>query len=61
MPLNATGRKIKKAMEHTYGSKQEGDRVFYASENSGRLKYTTGRRLRGPKRKRHRRKRHVVR
>ena len=37
MPLTKKGAKIKKAMEKTYG-KAKGDRVFYASENSGRIK-----------------------
>jgi hypothetical protein len=37
MPLSFKGRKIKRAMEKEYG-KEKGDRVFYASENSGRIK-----------------------
>ena len=37
MPLTSKGKKIKKAMEKEYG-KSRGDRVFYASENSGRIK-----------------------
>jgi hypothetical protein len=37
MPLNAKGKKIKSKMEKTYG-KKKGDSVFYASENSGRVK-----------------------
>ena len=37
MPLNEKGKKIKRAMRKTYG-KEHGDRVFYASENSGKLK-----------------------
>lgn len=37
MPLNKKGKKIKKAMEKQYG-KQKGDRIFYASENSGKIK-----------------------
>jgi len=40
MPLNTKGKKIKKAMEKEYGKKR-GDRVFYASENSGRIKNVT--------------------
>jgi hypothetical protein len=40
MPLNAKGRKIKAAMEKEYG-KKKGERVFYASENSGRIKGVT--------------------
>ena len=37
MPLTAKGKKIKAAMTRTYGQKK-GARVFYASENSGRIK-----------------------
>jgi hypothetical protein len=37
MPLTAKGKKIKKAMEKTYG-KERGDRVFYAAENKGSIK-----------------------
>ena len=37
MPLTPKGRKIKRAMEKEYG-KKKGDRVFYASENSGRIR-----------------------
>lgn len=37
MPLTAKGKKIKKAMKKTYGSKK-GESVFYAMENSGKLK-----------------------
>ena len=37
MPLNAKGRKIRTAMRKEYG-KKKGTRVFYASENSGRIK-----------------------
>lgn len=37
MPLNEKGRKIKAAMIRQYG-KEKGERVFYASENSGRIK-----------------------
>lgn len=37
MPLTKKGRKIKGAMEKEYG-KKKGDEVFYASENSGRIK-----------------------
>jgi hypothetical protein len=37
MPLTKKGRKIKTAMEKHYGKKR-GDRVFYASENSGKIK-----------------------
>lgn len=37
MPLTSKGRKVKRAMEKTYG-KAKGDRVFYASENAGKIK-----------------------
>lgn len=37
MPLTMKGRKIKLAMEKEYG-KEKGERVFYASENVGRIK-----------------------
>ena len=37
MPLNQKGKKIKKAMVKQYG-KQKGQAVFYAMENSGKLK-----------------------
>lgn len=40
MPLNDKGKKIKAAMEKSYGSKK-GKQVFYASENSGRIKGVT--------------------
>lgn len=40
MPLNAKGRKIKRAMEKRYG-KEKGERVFYASENKGTIKGVT--------------------
>ena len=43
MPLNAKGRKIKKQMEKTYG-KKKGEKVFYASENSGKVKGVTKKR-----------------
>lgn len=35
MPLTAKGRKIKRAMEKTYGKRAE--RVFYASRNAGKI------------------------
>jgi len=41
MPLNSKGKKIKKAMEKEYG-KKKGQSVFYASENSGRIKGVKG-------------------
>jgi hypothetical protein len=37
MPLNAKGKKIKAAMQKQYG-KEQGERVFYASENKGTVK-----------------------
>lgn len=37
MPLTFKGRKIKRKMEEEYG-KKKGDQVFYASENSGRIR-----------------------
>jgi len=37
MPLNEKGKKIMKAMKKQYGAK-EGQKVFYAMENSGKLK-----------------------
>jgi hypothetical protein len=40
MPLNKKGAKIKAAMEKSYGPKK-GKSVFYASENSGRIKGVT--------------------
>ena len=40
MPLNKKGKKIKKAMEKSYG-KKKGDSVFYASENKGSIKGVT--------------------
>jgi hypothetical protein len=39
MPLTKKGEKIKGAMEKEYG-KKEGEKVFYASQNSGRIKGT---------------------
>ena len=37
MPLNQKGKKIKKDMEKRYG-KKKGQSIFYAMENSGKLK-----------------------
>lgn len=37
MPLTPKGKKIKKAMAKTYGSKK-GEKVFYASINKGTVK-----------------------
>lgn len=38
MPLTTKGKKIKKAMEQTYGSKDKAEEVFYASKNAGKIK-----------------------
>ena len=40
MPLNKKGKKIKKAMQKQYG-KKKGEKVFYAMENSGKLRKVT--------------------
>ena len=37
MPLTDKGKKIMKAMKKEYG-KDKGERVFYASENKGKIK-----------------------
>jgi hypothetical protein len=37
MPLTRKGSKVKRAMTKTYG-KRKGERVFYASEKSGKIK-----------------------
>ena len=37
MPLTKKGKKIKKQMTESYGKKR-GESVFYAMENSGKLK-----------------------
>ena len=39
MPLTKKGKKIKRAMDKEYG-KKKGNSVFYASQNSGRIKGT---------------------
>ena len=39
MPLTKKGKKIKRSMQKTYGAKK-GTRVFYASQNSGKIKGT---------------------
>ena len=39
MPLTKKGKKIKRAMEKEYGT-QEGEHVFYASQNKGTIKGT---------------------
>jgi len=40
MPLTKKGKKIKKAMEEQYG-KEKGKKVFYATENKGKIKGVT--------------------
>jgi len=45
MPLTSKGKKIKRDMARTYG-KKKGAKVFYASENAGKIK-----RVERPKRK----------
>lgn len=37
MPLTLKGKKIKEAMEKEYGE-EKGEKVFYASENKGKIK-----------------------
>lgn len=37
MPLTEKGKKVKKAIEKTYG-KKKGEQVFYATENKGKVK-----------------------
>lgn len=37
MPLTTKGKKIKKAMQKEYG-KKKGEKVFYATENKGKIK-----------------------
>ena len=37
MPLTKKGRKVKSAMEKSYG-KKKGEQVFYATENKGKVK-----------------------
>jgi hypothetical protein len=40
MPLTAKGKKVKAAMQKQYG-KERGERVFYATENKGKVKGLT--------------------
>jgi hypothetical protein len=42
MPLNKKGKKIKAAMKKEYGNKKS-EKVFYASENKGKIKGVTKR------------------
>jgi len=37
MPLTKKGKKIKSAMQKEYG-KKKGEKVFYATENKGKIK-----------------------
>jgi hypothetical protein len=37
MPLTKKGRKIKAAMEKTYGSEKKAESVLYASKNAGKV------------------------
>ena len=39
MPLTSKGKKIKTAMQESYG-KKKGEKVFYASQNKGTIKGT---------------------
>lgn len=36
MPLTKSGEKVRSSMHEQYGSKEKGDRVFYASINAGK-------------------------
>lgn len=40
MPLTKKGKKIKKSMMKQYG-KEKGEKVFYATENKGKIKGIT--------------------
>ena len=40
MPLTEKGKKVKAAMKKEYGGKK-GERVFYATENKGKIKGVT--------------------
>lgn len=40
MPLTAKGKKVKAAMAKQYG-KEKGERVFYATENKGKVRDLT--------------------
>jgi len=46
MPLTKKGKKIKKSMTASYGKKR-GESVFYAMENSGKLKGVAKKKKRG--------------
>ncbi len=45
MPLTKKGEKIKRRMKKTYGP-EEGERVFYATQNKGKIKGTHKQRTR---------------
>ena len=38
MPLTKKGKKVKRAMRSSYPTKEQADRVFYASINAGKIK-----------------------
>lgn len=40
MPLTVKGKKIKSAMQKEYG-KKKGEKIFYATENKGKIKGVT--------------------
>lgn len=40
MPLTKKGKKIKSAMAKEYG-KEKGEKIFYATENKGKIKGVT--------------------
>ena len=46
MPLTAKGVKVKRAMTRQYGAKQ-GERVFYASANAGKITGVHGKKKQG--------------
>lgn len=50
MPLTKKGAKIRRAMRKHYGAKK-GDAVFYAMENSGKLKGVAGKKRKKKSRK----------
>ena len=50
MPLTKKGKKIRKAMHKTYGSKK-GESVFYASINKGTVKGAHKTKKRRPKKR----------
>lgn len=56
MPLTKKGKKIKRKMRQTYG-KEEGDRVFYASQNAGTIEGTHKKKGKTAKRKTTKRRR----